>query len=332
MLDSLSHRFLDFTTCLHLTARLTLATGLVLPVAFTACVPHYGGAVSADGYRNQALELEVSALPDGSLMGADWRLDNLYGKPLKPKKGSEYETTYYFDGDGDGQYERKEVVHAYELRFEHVKHAGVAWVRMVPISETDAEREPRVLARDYLAAIAGVGVETASLYGDQGRIQKRFAAEIIDEATGTLAGASAHSITIDVANVDQVQVVKSDRVRRVHVVFARPDVMYEVVSERKSRSYPILFVAGYSNLPEDYDGSLPDFQSLLERISIKGTSGVALQKTNEAESDAEEKADSEEPTSEPEPAGAAEPGDDAAAPADSEKDSDDDTESRPGEE
>ena len=211
----------------------------------------------------------MSSLPDGQLLPPDWRLDNLYEarSKLVPKDVDDYNVTYFFDSDGDGTFEIKERRHAYELRFEHLRTSGVIWLRVVPVSRTDALREPRVLAHRYIQGIAGAGYEVTTLSGATiVTREKRYAAEILEEYEGTFAGGPAYSATLDVANVDQVQVVQSDRVRRVRFVLGRPQILHELRwgsgADKGTKGFPAALVAGYSSLPEDFEKSLPASRGL----------------------------------------------------------------------
>lgn len=62
--------------------------------AVAACTPAYTGVVDARGYRDERFELTVTALDDGRLLPADWRLDNLYARSgsgkLEPNMASSW--------------------------------------------------------------------------------------------------------------------------------------------------------------------------------------------------------------------------------------------------
>jgi hypothetical protein len=78
-----------------------------------------------------------------------------------------------------------------------------------------------------------------------------------------------------VANVDQVQLVKSDRTSRVQIVLARPSVVYKL-GKVKPKEFPVILVAGYSSLPEDFEEGLPAFESFLQRVAVEGRMGITL--------------------------------------------------------
>jgi hypothetical protein len=235
--------------------------------------------VDASGYSNEKYSLTVKPTPDLQILPSDWRLDNLYGPDHKPKVTAEYMTTYEFDVDGDGKYETKKDDYAFELRFENVKNSGIIWLRMVPISDTDSQKLPRVLIRDYIEAIAQTGYEVSVISGNV-RIsaQKRFATETLSETEGTLAGAPAHAFTLNVANVDQVQLEKAARSNRVKLVLARPPVEYHL-SPPKNAAFPMALVAGYANHPDDFAAGLPVFDDFLARIGVRGVAGASLRET-----------------------------------------------------
>jgi hypothetical protein len=78
--------------------------------------------------------------------------------------------------------------------------------------------------------------------------------------------------TIDVANVDQVHLSPTSRAVRVRLVLVRPDFAY-VPDRKKNKAFPVLMMAAYSNLPEDFERDLPSFERFLGQIEIVGERG-----------------------------------------------------------
>jgi hypothetical protein len=211
-----------------------------------------------------------------ALLGDDWELDNLYfeGPRLKHKMTPEFLTTYRFDTDGDGAPDTDEKVFVYDLRFKHRARDALIFTRSLPIAGELRNKDLRVLAQRYFDAISGAGYEAVVLGGIDKVKEQRYAAEIVDKGPAQLAGREAYTMTFDVANVDQVKLTPNARHTRVQVAFVRAPFNYVTSSGAKEgSSYPVLLVAAYANLPEDFVTDLPDFEKLLGRLQIDDRAG-----------------------------------------------------------
>jgi hypothetical protein len=83
----------------------------------------------------------------------------------------------------------------------------------------------------------------------------------------------AYVATIDVANIDQIKLTPASRHTRVQLVVARTNFAYEVSRMGEKSTFPVLMMAGYANLPEDFDKDLDAFRRLLVRIDVEGKRG-----------------------------------------------------------
>jgi hypothetical protein len=234
------------------------------------------------GYVHHVYRYRVLKAPDAdaskplALLGDAWELDNVYFKDerLKHKMTPEFVTTHHFDTDGDGAWDTEEKVFVYDLRFKHTKRDGVIFTRSLPIAGELRNKDLRVLAQRYFDSISGAGYEAVVLGGVEEIKERRYAAEMVDKGPAKLAGRDAYTMTFDVANVDQVKLTPSARHTRVQVAFMRAPFSYVTRSgARQGTEYPILLVAAYANLPDDFASDLPDFESLLGRLQIDEHAG-----------------------------------------------------------
>jgi len=237
------------------------------------------GSLSPTGFSHGKYAYEIGN-PTGSptLLGDDWILDSAFVSPegdLRPKRTDDYKTSILFDVDGDGVFETEETALVYDLRYEHRVHSGVIWLRTVPISNTLRQKELRVLMQDYVDGVAGAGYELVNVGEKTAMIERRYAADIVSRGPGTLGGKPSFAVDFGVANIDQVQVKQDARRTRVMVVISRPGFEHEVRQGTRVElaHFPVLFIAGYSSLPEDFEKGLVDFESLLKRVRFDGQSG-----------------------------------------------------------
>ena len=234
------------------------------------------GTFGPDGFSQTVHGYRVNA-EAGRVLPPEWQIDNYYGAPddLTPKSAPEYMIRYDIDCQGDGLYERSEEQLEYDLRYTHGQRDALIWLRTFPISWRLAQKDLRVLAQAYLDEVAGAGYESVRLRSGQDFvIEKRYAAELLDKADAALAGLPAYEITFDVANIDQIRLTPRARKRRVRVILARTNFEYD--PQEGCSGLPVLLLAGYANLPEDFARDLPDFVSFLERIETEGRNGYRL--------------------------------------------------------
>ncbi len=254
----------------------------LLALASAGCGPKGKGAVGPEGYSHSDYGYRVLATPEGSLLDSDWKLDNFYEKQggLFEKDAKDYVTTYELDFDGDGTYETQSEEHIYDLRFKHLRHDGVIFIRTIPLSTDQAKKKLSVLLDRYVEAIAGAGYEVVQLNpGASMLVEKRYAASIVSEGKARLAGRDAYAATIDVANIDQIKVDPNARKKRVQLVIAHAPFRYKKMrQDGDTQKFPVIILAGYANQPDEFDEALPEFHDLLNRLEVKGVDGFALTK------------------------------------------------------
>jgi hypothetical protein len=251
--------------------------------AATACVPLMTrgafvtrGYFSGYGYDVLFQDGTKSTLPPA------WRIDNyrLDGLDLVRKDRDRYVTTYAFDNNGDGRTDDRFKAFTYALRYEHSVHAGVIWLRNIPIAQKLRDKDLRVLMQDYIEEITTATYETVQL-GAHGVptvvVERRRAAAILEQGPATVAGRLAYAATIEVANVDQIKLSPDVRTRRVEIVLMRsPDDETIRHNGVVTATYPVVVLAGYSNMQADFPAGRDDFHDFLRLLTIGGRSGLTI--------------------------------------------------------
>jgi hypothetical protein len=249
---------------------------VVLAALSGGCGPKRGGSVTPQGYQHAKYAYSVGALPGGTLMSGEWKLDNFYLKKEKliEKDAAEYVISYRLDKNGDGEFETQAKQHLFDLRFENLVHDGVIFLRTFPISTDLGQKKLSVLMHDYIEGIAGGGYEVVQLNSEEEIvIEKRYAASIDSQGPAELAGLPAYVATLSVANTEQLKVDPNARAQRVQLVLLHTRFVYTHGAKGHEATFPVLLLAGYANQPDDFDAGLVDFQNLLNRVVLEGNRG-----------------------------------------------------------
>jgi hypothetical protein len=117
-------------------------------------------------------------------------------------------------------------------------------------------------------------------------VEHRQAAVIVEQGPAIMAGRPAYAATLDVANVDQLKLDPGARTQRIQLVLMRAPNDEKIVRDeqdpRKTLTYPVVVLAGYSNMPADFQTGLNDFHEFLRRLTVGAKSGLALNMTPSA--------------------------------------------------
>lgn len=247
---------------------------VAIATLLAGCGAQLPGVVSPDGYVSGRYPLVVGKGYDApaaaGLMPDGWKLDNFNGD--EPKSGKAYQATIRIDADGDGDFEQEEEGPAFELRFEHLRHAGVVWLRTVPVATELAKKDLHVLTASYVEALAGGQYESTDLgQGTATTVEKRFASSLLSAEPCHLATQECEAATIELANVDQLKLDPKYRSNKLMVVIIRTPFDYS--PRRRKKHFPVYLVAGYANQPGQFEAGLPDFIGFLQHIDISGNHG-----------------------------------------------------------
>ena len=259
-------------------------TGQILLLLFTVaaadgCATRQGRLTDLGTYESiagsgGAVQYRVAA-DGGRVLSERWLLDNFFTDPggkLTAKDTPDYMTRFDLDLDGDGHSEVTKAAPLYDLRYKHKQRDAVIWLRTFPVSADLGEKDLRVLVQRYVDEGAGAGYE--AVRRDEKRsilVERRFAAEIIEHGDASIAWMDAHWAVVDVANVDQIALSPGRRTTRVKLVLIRAPFRYLVDrGAREPASLPVVMLAGYANLPEDFATDLPAFETFITRIEFPG--------------------------------------------------------------
>jgi hypothetical protein len=205
-------------------------------------------------------------------MPEGWKLDNF--KDDVPKLGDDYQAIFHVDADGDGDTDWDETEPAFELRFVHLRNAGVVWLRAVAVERELANTDLHVLNANYLEALAGGEYERQQLSpGRKTTVEKRFAARLLRSEPCQLAAQECEAATIELANVDQLKLDPNYRSHTLKVIIARTSFTYTPRRRRRGPTYPVYLLVGYLNQPSQFEAGLPDFDGFLQHIELSGQRG-----------------------------------------------------------
>ncbi len=242
-------------------------------LAISGCATIRSGTFDSAGFRHLHLEYRVDHDAAGSLAG-DWIIDNYRPDLQQLKSGVDNVRPLQRDLDGDGTLEDLGPHPVDDLRFRSRQAAGVMWIRSIPLPEALSGTELRVLARMLVDSVTGVGLQFIEIRtGALQAVQRRYATRDVQTHPGVIDGREAFQVRFEVASVDQAQAGGDARWERVHLMLIRTNLsaLYNY-----TQSLPVVMVAGYRNLPDDFERDAPAFHSLLSRIRFETAATWAL--------------------------------------------------------
>jgi hypothetical protein len=228
----------------------------------SGCVSQY--ELRDDGYYNLAIGYRVRNAGDSTaFVGPDWRLDNFStrGRPTL-KTGAEYQTAVAVDTDDDGDFDNSFDMPLYDLRLVNRRSGATVWVRTVPLSGHDSERDLDGLVRDYIDEVSGAGVTTVQFMRERPiGVTRRFATETRDGRNLRVDGRYAYGATFDVASVDQVAVESDRRLDRVRIVLVQTNRRYAPRGWRGG--LPVFLLFGCASRPDDFEEAAAALRALV---------------------------------------------------------------------
>jgi len=254
-----------------------------------------GGASKSfqvDGYHHEQYPLRLASQTPGAnaLLGDQWQIDNYQrdkkGKLVDRKIGDKYVGSLSFDLNDDGVADQTVKYPRYEILLTNRHNDGEIWLSTVPLSGKNSEKNLQVLLERYVEGISGTGsVVVISMPEEQKAAvaDKHYATRVTELRKVQLDGVEGLAATVEVANVDQLQLSPNSRWLRAKLVFVRPGFQYAMGTSSDgsaTHAWPVLLVAGYSNGTADFDASLPDFERLLSEIDFQSDDEVVGQSSN----------------------------------------------------
>jgi len=250
---------------------------LVLALVLSGCAGSlHAGRFDGSAYMHAEFPYAVRPPYGEEILPADWTLDNYQrdrtGRPTALKTTAEYVTTVEFDRDGDGRTDETRRWPIYDLRYVNRHNAGSMWLRTLPVESALGETDLRVLMRNYVDSISGGGFVSARIgRGIDVGVSRHFATRILSGQRLRVHGVDAFSATIEVASIEQLQLTPNARWERAQVVILHAPFRFPLPSSQSSvpTMFPVMMLAVYSNLPEDFDSGLPAFQRLVGAIEFR---------------------------------------------------------------
>lgn len=246
--------------------RLTLA--LVVASISLGCASQ--SAFRGDGYYNDRYSYRVGYTSPGKLSGSDWILENFQldadGQPTSPKVGPDYRFMFHADVDGDGTLEPAEELDLVDVGLVHKSSAARIWLSSIPIDQTLAQTELKVLAKGFVEAVSGTGLRVERIGVSK---QRSYATRVVDEKAIDIDGLPAHHITFEMASVEQLELDPNSRWQRVSIVLVRPGFFWAPKYPKgPNQLFPVLLIAGYEAQPDRFQANVGDFEAFLRRIAF----------------------------------------------------------------
>ena len=234
------------------------------------CVASLGGCkhqikISDGGFENERYGYAVPNLPQGGLMGDNWLLDNFQSSSRKgarkPKRGPDYEIKLALDTNGDGAMNSNVKYPTYDLKFRHRTNRGVIWIRSLPLSQHTRQTEARVLLRGYIQSMSGAGLIVTQI-GQADAFE--YSTKTLFSEPAVVGGLPAQQAVVEIANAQELKLSPDSRWLRAELVIIKTP--FEFTKGRAN--FPVVLIAGYSNLAEDFAQGRAEFHELLSRFRL----------------------------------------------------------------
>ena len=209
--------------------------------------------VGHDGYRISYTEAATySAVP------SEWRLENYFfnkqGIPNDEKDERIYENTIEWEDDTGRSFQ---VTYQFlDLKWRH-KNGSLLYVCMIPMPPRQRNLQLDVFveqwANDYN------GLQFSFKQGEA----RRIASKILESKARQVDGHTAHEVTFDVVDMDQLQLDSKAPRSRIRAVFIKD--LHRNLGARLSRVPAYLLVA-YESSDSHFETLVPDYEGLLSRI------------------------------------------------------------------
>jgi len=250
----------------------------VAALAAVACGPVSKGAFTTTNYHTDYGYDVAFQQGTTNILPPAWRLDNFYWtrNGLDRKYEAPYITTYKLDNDR-GVRSREFQAYTYELRYEHTVSSAEIWLSSIPISATLRHKDLRILMQAYIADLTQPKyevVQQATEHTAPVVVGRPLTATLLEQGAATIAGQPAYVATLDVTDAEHPTPGVAGRRMRLVLLRAPGEDTQPVPGT--TQHYPVIVVAGYSNMPTDFDASAADFHDFLQRLTVNGVAGVKI--------------------------------------------------------
>ena len=230
------------------------------------------------------------------LIGPDWKLDNYHydtvAGRLMPKEGNEYVAYVREDENGDGKidYNEKQLVFLYDLKFVHARNNGVIWVQTFRVPHADEDRDLDVVLANYADSLAGTGLHwQGSIFNLSVPRTRSFTVFLNDKSETKVGSYPAVGALIELAETSRLQLNKDERSMKLRVVLSKFTYLEElrpgVVDPAQARSAnangntlsrrTAVILIGYVNDPDHFESGVGDFEDFRGRLRWHPRAAVA---------------------------------------------------------
>jgi hypothetical protein len=187
-------------------------------------------AFDAHGYRNKSYPYGIAYRDPNAkrLLGADWQLDNWSldrtGRKWKQKTGYDYVGERTMDLDRDGSISRAERAKEsiFDVKLVSRTTGAVIWAKAHPIHPDDAERKLDILLDGYADSLRGEGLYAqGSVFSVEREASRKYTTFVTERSEGTLSGSPMIAATIELAEVDRLQVRPDERSAMLRLVMIK---------------------------------------------------------------------------------------------------------------
>jgi hypothetical protein len=236
------------------------------------------GQLRSSGFVHDSEKYSIGYADSAShgILSADWKLENgqrpkdedLYYKPqVFPK--------WQFDTNEDGTADAFVDVPLADLRFVHLKHGGVIFLRSIPLDAFEQDLDLGVIAEQMAQGMSGTHWYAFGMGGNESVGLERRSAVLIERSQPvTLSQTTGTAVTYNFADVDQLQMSPASRSGKMELVLLRPGLDYSLDrwSGRKPKEWQsqMMLLVGYWNVPARFEQGHADFEALLGRIAFAG--------------------------------------------------------------
>jgi hypothetical protein len=237
---------------------------VTLVIAGCASTPPFG----SHGYIHPGGQYRIVAQTP-TVLGRDWILDSHSGSStdeLEPKTGPDYEVTYKFDADGDGEDDVEYDLPLYDAYWTHQVDSSSIWIRTIPIPDRLSQKDAKVLLMNYIERIAGSGLTFANYEGDVTARVNRYGTKIASSSRVMLGETPASAAEIEIVNLDQLELDPSAPRHHAKLVLAH-SLKWLPVGERLQ--YNSVLLVGYSARTEDFPKHKAEFDSLISMVELE---------------------------------------------------------------
>jgi hypothetical protein len=271
------------------------------------------GGLDERGYHNTTYPYAIAYHDAGAkqLLGPEWQLDNWSFDQSRQrwslKKGDEYvgERTMDLDRNGTVSFDERAKEAIFDVKLVSRSTGAVIWAKAHPIHPDDADRKLEVLLHDYADSLRGNGLYAqGSVFNIERVVSRKFTTFETERKEGTLSGVPMIAATIELAEVDRLQVRPDERSAKLRIVmvkypyvreWADANAFQKICPRNPTASAPAsppsgppgseprpagshapgvqrlchtLLVLGYYNTPQHFAEELPAFEQMLKQVSI----------------------------------------------------------------